>query len=161
MIRTDKLTRQIGIGATIAMMVVLGGVIYAITGFPAGSSASNCSISGEGAIFFRVISDNGGQPVQGASMSGSETYGCGGQQETWSAAGFSQQSAGWYAPVLPAGVATAGRFTLMVQYSGRSYSYVASIAPLQVSCFTVSVPSGNYSDPMFSANNALSQCLSH
>ena len=143
------------------MMVVLGGVIYAITGSPSRSPVSNCSISGEGAIFFRVISDSGGQPVQGASMNGSETYGCGDVQETWSATGFAPQTGGWYSPVLPSGVATAGQFSIRVQYSGRTYSYDVLIAPLQVTCFTLKVPSGNYSNPMYSANNALSQCLSH
>lgn len=157
----NRLTKQVGIAATIAMLVVLGGVIYAITSTPLRATASNCSVTGEGAIFFRVVSDSSGQPVQGASLSGSETYGCGGEQESWSATGFEPQAGGWYSPALPAGAVAAGRFTITVQFSGHSYSDTALIAPLQVTCFTLSVPSGNYSDPMYSANNSLSQCLSH
>lgn len=143
------------------MMVVLGGVIYAITGSSSRNTESNCSITGEGAIYFRVISDIDGQPVQGASLSGFETYGCGGKPVTWQASAFTQQAGGWFSPSFPPGVVAAGDFTLMVQYSGRSYNYIASIAPLQVTCVTLKVPSGNFSAPMFSANNALSQCVSH
>jgi hypothetical protein len=156
-----RLTRQIGIGITVAMMVVLGGVIYAITATPSRTGSSNCSITGEGAIFVRVISDTDGQPVQGATLEGFETYGCGGKPETWQAFGFAQESGGWSSPILPTGVAEAGQFSITVQFSGRSYTNVVLISPLQVTCFTLKVPSGNYSSPMYSANNALSQCLSH
>ena len=147
---------------TVAMMVILGGVIYAITAFPSAvNTAPSCSVTGEGAIYFRVISDSAGQPVQGASLSGFETYTCGGKPETWLASGFTPQTGGWYSPSLPAGVATIGQFSITVQYSGRSYSYIAPIAPLQVTCVTLKVPSGNFSAPLYSANNAPSECLSH
>lgn len=94
-------------------------------------------------------------------MSGFETYSCGGIPETCQAPDFSQQSGGWFSPIFPPGAVAAGDFTFMVQYAGRSYSYVAPIAPLQVTCFTLKVPSGNFSAPIYPAKNALSQCLSH
>lgn len=142
------------------MMVVLGGVIYGLTSSSKGAGL-NCSVTDEGAIFFRVVSDADGQPVQGALFSGSESYGCVGKQETWFAMGFAQQSGGWFSPVLPPGTAIAGNFSLLVQLSGRSYTYTASIAPLQVTCVTLRVPSGNFSSAKYSANGGLSQCLSH
>lgn len=59
-------TKQLGVVVTMAMMVVLGGVIFSITGSPSSrSTVSNCSITGEGAIYFRVASDSDGQPVMG------------------------------------------------------------------------------------------------
>jgi len=163
----DKLTKQIGMVVTITMMVVLGGVLYGITALSprmtlgGSSTTATCSVSGTGAIYVRVVLDADHSPVQGATLNGVETYSCGGIPQVWSITAFQQQTGGWYSPSMPSGAATAGQFTVNVQYSGRSYSNIVSIEPLQVTCFTLSLPSGNYTAGMYSANNALSQCLSH
>ena len=163
----NKLTKQIGIVVTIAMMVVLGGVLYGITALSpritlgGNSTTATCSVSGAGALYIRVVSDADHSPAQGPRLSGVETYTCGGVPWVWSITSFMPQTGGWYSPSMPSEAAMAGQFTVNIQYAGRSYSNVVSIEPLLVTCFTLSVPSGNYTTGMYSANNALSQCLSH
>lgn len=101
-----------------------------------------------GGLELRVLSGLTSMHVQGASIDGVLTSGCDREMQVVCLINnFTEQQAGWLAPVLPNGAEGAGRFDFTVGYGGNVHSLSALIRPASETCVTLRVPSGNVAAP--------------
>jgi len=104
-----------------------------------------CIITGEPAgIFVRVLSDSGQTPVAGALViATNEPAYCGTSPPTPATAQrtvnfTTSSSTQWY----PLNNNDDSGYSFIVAYSGQTYTFHASMAPLSTTCVTLYVPSG-------------------
>ncbi len=96
---------------------------------------------GPGRLALRVVSDSNQTPVSGALVTATSLpagylpANCQGPQKTSS---FTTNSTEWYSP----SANWAGGFSLVVKYSGHSYSFTVNLPVESLTCASLYVPSG-------------------
>jgi len=106
------------------------------------SESTACIITGQpGPFFLRVVSDSYQTPIYGAVVNATNKpmYCDGGPATSQTTLVFSTNSTERYS--LDSGN-NAG-YSLVVNYSGQSYSFTADLRPISVTCATLYIPSGN------------------
>ncbi len=127
----------------VVAVIVAGGILAAI--YVASTVASpTCPIisAGPGRLALRVVSDSNQTPIAGAQVTATSIpagyipTSCGGPAETLR---FTTNSTEWY----PLNVGDwPGGFSLVVKYSGQSYSFTVSLPVEALACASLYIPSG-------------------
>jgi hypothetical protein len=124
--------------------------INSLQGLPTGHSTTTqpppttstvCIILGQpGPFFLRVVSDSDQSPLVGATVAATnEPALCNGVPATsQTTTTFTTSDTGWYSLVSE----NDGGYSLLVNYSGQSYSFIADLRPVSVTCATLYIPSG-------------------
>jgi hypothetical protein len=136
-------------------MVVVGAIVVAIF---AASFLNRSSIGcptltvGPGSFSLRVVFDSNQTPVSGAQVTATSIpsdylpTNCQGAQTTFK---FTTNDTEWYS--LPAN--WYGGFSLVVRYSGQSYSFTVSLPVESLTCSSLYVPSGRTNSTLFTFQN--------
>ena len=107
---------------------------------------------GPGSFSLRVVSDSNQTPASGAQVTATSipaSYlpaNCQGTQTTFK---FTTNDTEWYS--LPAN--WYGGFSLVVRYSGQSYSFTVSLPVESLTCSSLYVPSGRTNSTLFTFQN--------
>jgi hypothetical protein len=132
--------------ALLATFIALSLTLGAISIFEYNQSTSpykqtTCTITGQpGPFLLRVVSDSYQTPIIGAAVNATNKpmYCDGGPANNQTALVFSTNSTEWYS----LGSENNAGYSLVVNYSGQSFSFTADLRPVSVTCATLYIPSG-------------------